>query len=218
MGTTPIYGFPYPDPSDLVANYPALGQQLAEDIEDVLPTLGGLAPITPTSIANSGGSASTTANTTTFSGVSSISLNGVFTTTYDNYRVVLDYASSTTLNVFIRYRTSGTDNTGASYQRQSLETASNVATAVRTTNQTSGFIGQGNTSGRSGVVGDIITPQTAAPTVFINASFAFYNSTAPVVWPNQTAAFSTTTQFDGFSIFPDTGNITGTISVYGYKK
>jgi hypothetical protein len=33
MGTTPIYGFPYPDPSDLVANYPALGQQLAEDVE-----------------------------------------------------------------------------------------------------------------------------------------------------------------------------------------
>ena len=32
-GATPIYGFPYPDPSDLVANYPALGQQLAEDVE-----------------------------------------------------------------------------------------------------------------------------------------------------------------------------------------
>lgn len=34
MGTTPVFGFPYPDPSDLVANYPALGQQLAEDVED----------------------------------------------------------------------------------------------------------------------------------------------------------------------------------------
>jgi hypothetical protein len=32
-GSTPIYGFPYPQPSDLVANYPALGQQLAEDVE-----------------------------------------------------------------------------------------------------------------------------------------------------------------------------------------
>jgi hypothetical protein len=32
-GVTPIYGFPYPEPSDLVANYPALGQQLAEDVE-----------------------------------------------------------------------------------------------------------------------------------------------------------------------------------------
>jgi hypothetical protein len=32
-GSTPVFGFPYPDPSDLVANYPALGQQLAEDVE-----------------------------------------------------------------------------------------------------------------------------------------------------------------------------------------
>ena len=79
MGNTPIYGFPYPDPSDLVANYPAMGQELAEDIEAVLPTIGGLAPATPTTIANSGGTASLTGNTVTFSGVSSISLNGCFT-------------------------------------------------------------------------------------------------------------------------------------------
>jgi hypothetical protein len=37
-GTTPIYGFPYPEPSDLVANYPALGQDLAEDVETALET------------------------------------------------------------------------------------------------------------------------------------------------------------------------------------
>ena len=35
-GSTPIFGFPYPESSDLVANYPALGQDLAEDIESVL--------------------------------------------------------------------------------------------------------------------------------------------------------------------------------------
>lgn len=35
-GSTPIFGFPYPQPSDLVANYPALGQDLAEDVETVL--------------------------------------------------------------------------------------------------------------------------------------------------------------------------------------
>jgi hypothetical protein len=39
-GSTPIYGFPYPDPSDLVANYPALGQQLAEDVETELAASG----------------------------------------------------------------------------------------------------------------------------------------------------------------------------------
>ena len=37
-GTTPIYGFPYPESSDLVANYPGLGQNLAEDVETEIAT------------------------------------------------------------------------------------------------------------------------------------------------------------------------------------
>jgi hypothetical protein len=38
-GSTPIYGFPYPESSDLVANYPALGQDLAEEVETVIDSL-----------------------------------------------------------------------------------------------------------------------------------------------------------------------------------
>jgi hypothetical protein len=44
-GSTPIFGFPYPDPSDLVANYPALGQQLAEDVEDAIVASGKIKQI-----------------------------------------------------------------------------------------------------------------------------------------------------------------------------
>ena len=35
-GTTPIYGLPYPQSSDLVSAYPALGQDLAEDLDGIL--------------------------------------------------------------------------------------------------------------------------------------------------------------------------------------
>lgn len=35
-GTTTNFSLPYPEPSDLVANYPALGQSLAEDLDDIL--------------------------------------------------------------------------------------------------------------------------------------------------------------------------------------
>jgi hypothetical protein len=35
-GSTPVFAFPYPQASDLVANYPALGQDLAEDVETVI--------------------------------------------------------------------------------------------------------------------------------------------------------------------------------------
>jgi hypothetical protein len=43
-GSTPVYGFPYPESSDLVANYPALGEQLAEDIEAELVALDVIYP------------------------------------------------------------------------------------------------------------------------------------------------------------------------------
>ena len=46
-GTTPIYGIPYPESSDLVANYPALGEGLADKLEDKLPTYAGTAPTSP---------------------------------------------------------------------------------------------------------------------------------------------------------------------------
>lgn len=39
-GSTPVFGFPYPQPSDLVANYPALGQDLAEDVETAILAAG----------------------------------------------------------------------------------------------------------------------------------------------------------------------------------
>lgn len=35
-GTTPIYGLPYPQSSDLVSAYPALGQDLATDLDGIL--------------------------------------------------------------------------------------------------------------------------------------------------------------------------------------
>ena len=36
-----------------------------------------------------------------------------------------------------------------------------------------------------------------------------------VEWKN--GGMSVTTSYDGFSIIPSTGNITGTIRIYGYK-
>jgi hypothetical protein len=46
-GSTPIYGLPYPQASDLVANYPALGENLAETLDEKLPTYASTAPSSP---------------------------------------------------------------------------------------------------------------------------------------------------------------------------
>jgi hypothetical protein len=211
-GTTPVYGFPYPEPTDLVADYPALGQQLAEDIEDVLPTVGGLAPAAPTSIANSGGSASTTGNTTTFSGVSSISLNGVFNADYNNYRIVLLCGKSTSLNVRFRWRASGTDVTAGNYHFTRSFWFPSTASGDDQSAQSS--IQLDSTGAATTILaGDVYVP-------FLNEASRLLSTFGAngVGIGCAVSQYTVAGVHDGFTIFPSTGNITGTVAVYGYKK
>ncbi len=213
-GSTPIYGFPYPDPSDLVANYPALGQQLAEDIEDVLPTIGGLAPIAPTTIANSGGTATTTGNTTTFSGVSTLSLNGVFSSTYLNYLVVCRLTVSTAGDLQFRLRVAGSDNaTANSYIHERILADGATLTAERTTENVMRIAGL-NTAFPNAYEQNIYAPFLAETTQSFSNNFYSTNNGSTRIY---SAVHNQSTSYDGFSVFPTGGTITGKISVYGYK-
>lgn len=220
-GTTPVYGFPYPEPTDLVADYPALGQQLAEDIEAVLPTVGGLSPIAPTSIANSGGTASTTANTTTFTGVTTLSLNGIFSATYDLYEIAYSLTSTSATNgLWARLRVSGTDATGSDYTFQEWYGDSSTAGAARVTSTSVFRIGYNNSSsnGNNGNI-QVFNPFAAAYTR-IQGTYSYLNGTSTAlvglsVVGNHTLA----TSYTGITfLLSGAGNMTGTVSVYGYKK
>ena len=138
--TTP--GSPYVESSDLVANYPAVSEALAERVDTVgiLPfadsTARGTALPTPTDGQYSylqdtntteywNGSAWVSAGatpglvhiyTTTFSAVASVSLDNVFTSDYDNYKVIINITSTGGSGVFyMRMRAVGTDNTTTDY-------------------------------------------------------------------------------------------------------
>lgn len=213
-GTTPIYGFPYPEPTDLVADYPALGQQLAEDIEDVLPTIGGLAPATPTSIANSGGTASLSGNTVTFTGVTSVSLNGCFTADYDNYRVLIrTTATSTTNQLGARFRLSGTDATTAYSYVEIYADIGGTPAALSGSNV--GFFNatyMSNTTDSSVKALDILRPFVAQQTVVTGTGLS--TTAASTI----SARHATATAYDGMTIYTSTGAFSGTVSVYAYKK
>lgn len=211
-GTTPVYGFPYPEPTDLVADYPALGQDLAEDIEAVLPTLGGLTLISPTSIANSGGTASSTSGTTTFTTVNSVSLNGVFSATYAHYRIMLDYVASTGGTTNARLRTGGTDNTANSYFWRGADVGALTSASGGTTSWEIGS----NATGGNLFQTDLMNPFASLYTL---GSWVHLRSTAAVVatWRGGAIGYEATTSFDGITIFPASGTITGKIRVYGWK-
>jgi hypothetical protein len=195
-GATPIYGFPYPDPSDLVANYPALGQDLAEDIEAVLPTLGGLTLITSAS----------------FSAASAVSVNDCFTTTYANYRILFRaVTASGGQSIQFRLRVGGSDNSTAnSYIRQFLIGASASALAGTGANDFAHVLYANTTSGFGSV--EVNGPFPAAPTFFYSTGAMSDGAILSGGNHNQS------TSYTGFTMYPSASTFTGTILVFAYRN
>jgi hypothetical protein len=176
----------------------------------------GLVEITPSTISVSGGSGSISATgAVSFTSASAISLNDVFSATYDNYRIVLTATNSVgNSDLNFRLRFSGTDNSSANYHRQRFTSSSTSNAGTRTTGGTNAVLGELFTS-NSMIVTDICSPFVATPTTFI--SNGNYNGTSPIIMIHNNF-HNVSDSFTGFTIFPASNNISGIVSVYGYNK
>lgn len=177
----------------------------------------GLKICVPTSINFSGTSASIRADGgVDFSAVTSLSLNGVFSLTYDNYMVKFSGSSGTALNVNVRLRASGVDATGTSYARQSLIADGTTISASRSTG--AGDIPlvrlNGNTL-NSGVDIYAFGPHLSQPTATRSVA-ADPLSSARIL--DFAATHSLSSSYDGISFVPDAANMTGTVYVYGFTQ
>lgn len=214
MATT-AGGTPYVESSDLVANYPAVSLALAEHIDE-LPS--GLSIVTPTSIANSGGSASVSGGAVTFTGVTSVSLNGVFSSVYDNYLMDITFEQSTDVSINLRVRASGTDLSGSVYQWARYYVASSSATVVPTV-QTNGsnfeLFGAAGKKGSNSL--NIASPFLSDETLFSN-QYSTLTSASVNYSGIASGAVNNTTSYDGFTVFPGSGTTTGIIRCYGYQN
>ena len=175
----------------------------------------GLNPVAPTSIANSGGSASTTGNTTTFTGVSSISLNGCFTSTYDNYLIMFNSTSSAAGVLTARLRVGGTDASADDYNQQRTNSAATSVSGARATGQTS-WLGSNFSTGLGVMTMNLFRPALAATTLILASSSRETNTNIDT--DNWGLGHNLATAYDGVSFIMATGTITGTITVYGYAK
>lgn len=183
--------------------------------------LSGLTPIIPSSVDKSGGTASynSTTGLVTFTGVSSVSLNSVFTSTYKNYLAIGNvYGSSSGAELRSRYRTSGVDN------------SSNVYTFIRTSQYgNSGGTGTGTERlwfGNYNLLGyltvdvgvnetTIVNPQNTSKTGSYTA-FSSFDGNAQLGGAIQ-ASINATTQFDGITLYPATGTLSGFYQLYGWN-
>lgn len=178
--------------------------------------IAGLTPITPTSIANSGGTASLSGSKVTVTGVTSVSLNGVFSATYDNYRLVMTMTGDADRALLMRYRTSGTDNTNSNYAYSRIAgNASTVSGAGAYPNNTAEIL-QVSNGAPSIVISDIGGPFLTEKTAGISTGTT--STPSAIVAQYEAFVFTATTSFDGFTVFVSAGNITGDIRVYGYSN
>jgi hypothetical protein len=170
--------------------------------------------VTPTSIANSGGSASASGGEVTFTGVTSVSLNGVFTSTYQNYQIVIEgFCATAATNLQLRYRTSGTDNSTSNYNVQRFVVTGSSGTAVQNSSQNIAVAGTWGL-GASLNVFTVANPQLAKIT--IGRSVTASNDSTTLI-QDVAFIFNASTVFDGISLI-GINAITGTIRVYGYQN
>jgi hypothetical protein len=157
--------------------------------------------------------------TESFSAVSSVSLNGCFTSTYDNYKIVYQLTTSVDANVLFRFRVAGVDASGANYVAQSSILATGSWTSLQSTgNDTDFLISVTDPAGTPESHGDLTIgqPHDSVDSIVYGVTFGAktgVTSGAPIV---QGGKLDNGTSYDGFTLFPNTGTMTGTLRVYGY--
>jgi hypothetical protein len=176
----------------------------------------GLVPVIPTSVAVGSGSASVAANgLVTFTGASSILLNGVFSATHKNYVIYFSAPNGNTNTapanvVYVRFATGGVANTTSSYTYTGAYTQGGGASLAST--------GRGTASGTNVAVLDYL--QDSALTLYgpfetRGTSATFINAYAHTnIWGQ--LGFNASTSFDGIQFFNNT--YTGTARVYGLRN
>ena len=151
--------------------------------------------------------------TESFSAVSSVSLNGVFSSTFDAYRVIVRLVGTSGGALNYRNRLAGTDAT-TDYNVQEFTARNTTLAGVRSTGAL--FAGVSvirpvATESYFDIYGVAKSEMTG---IFANVRDDVVNFGVEVKAINHTTA----TAYDGFSLTASAGTITGTVRVYGYAN
>jgi hypothetical protein len=154
--------------------------------------------------------------TESFSAVSSLSLNDIFSATYDHYKFFMTATGSTSdTDINFRYRVSGADESGANYNAQRRIEENTSIAGARSTSQTSGYLAiqPGN---ETVIEGTFFNPFLAKRS-FTLASSAFMTNISTSRHVEIATSNTLTTSFTGITLLPGAGTITGKIQIWGYK-
>lgn len=191
---------------------------LHSDINDAVEKVEqymGLVKVIPTSVSSAGGTAatlnSTTGTVTVGNGNTSVTVNGAFSSLYDNYRVIYQGGvGSTEISIQMQLGASTTQY----YSQLTYAAWSATSVTVLTGNNSAKWLYIGSMDANSTYLNaDIFSPALAKYTMF----------SAPYVRDSlggsQFGVHKVATAYTSFTVTPEAGTITGgTIRVYGYRN
>lgn len=176
--------------------------------------LGGMVLLTPTSINVVGTSATISANgSVEFTAITELSLNGIFSSEYDNYMLVSwAVAGSGNQAVLARMRLNGVPEDGSNYTLQQITAQSTAVNGVRLTSQTAASMFRASATQRTGSTTFIHGPALAQPTAWRQVNADGVDSAAII---EAAVTHSVSTAYDGVTFIPTGSSVSGLISVYG---
>jgi hypothetical protein len=159
-------------------------------------------------------------DTLSFTSVSSVSFpNDVFTSDYDNYRLVLylDGVNSGGQNIALRLRAAGTDNTSSNYQyqRHGIVNSVNFVDVPATTTSFNTVIAS-NPLSTASLQFDIIAPKLTRKTIVQGLSLQTQSTLLFNI--HYAGQMTVTTAYDSLTLFASASTITGVARLYGYRN
>jgi hypothetical protein len=225
--TTTNFGWDIPQSTDLVKDGATAIAALGQDIDTAFVDFKGgttgqvLKKTSGTDLDVEWGTASsglTLINTTSFSGVSSVSLPAsTFTATYDNYLIKFNkVTSSASSYVTVRLRAAGTDETSANYKGQQLSASSTTISGVRYTSNT--FWEEMLYFDTHPNEMELFLANPFNTTITSAMGRTNIDSDGNIAYIQLAGGLNTTTSYDSLTVAKTSGTFTGSVSVYGLAK
>jgi hypothetical protein len=207
MATTTNYGFEIPDDTDLVKDGALAMRDLGQDVDTAMFTaLGGEK------------AGLILLNHQTFTSVASVSIGSdaspLFLATYNNYKILLNATNASSSNISFRVRANTTDESGSVYE-QAIFNITNGAQSGIVVTSTEMLVTAGSGATAKAAVIDLLNPLAASPTFY--SGFGMNNTASNINSKVFTGVVDNSTAYNGISFLAGSGNMSGSISVYGYN-
>jgi len=156
---------------------------------------------------------------TAFTTASSVTADAVFTSSYTNYRLLINAVMSGSSTTFMnmKFRISGTSTSTLYSYSEAIWTGS-AWSGAQVANNSSYLLMAGGSGPRTIIQAEISAPQLASTTMVVNEGQWANNTDSNPYRRIGAGNQGSSSQFDGIELLTSSGTMTGTYAIYGYSK